>query len=245
MVITGICARIAVINMIIKQINNALLIQGDCLEIMPMLPILCGANFDLLLTDPAYKTISGGNTASNGPTGILKANDGKIFKYNDIDISEWAAPVYDLMKDPSHIYIMTNFLNLFRAADIMRLIGFQLHNLLIWEKNNVTPNRWYMKNVEYILFGRKGAAFPINEKGSKTSTHFKNIKGEKLHPTEKPLSLMAHYISNSTQPGDTVFDPFMGSGTTGLACQRMGRKFVGIEIDPEYFQVAFNRISAG
>lgn len=121
--------------------------------------------------------------------------------------------------------------------------GFKLHNILVWEKNNCTPSQFYMKNCEYILFLRKGKAKWINNIGSsKTVHHFDNIIGNKQHPTEKPVDLMKFYIENSTNLGDIVLDPFMGSGSTGIACVETGRDFIGIELDSEYFSTAQKRI---
>jgi site-specific DNA-methyltransferase (adenine-specific)/modification methylase len=68
--------------------------------------------------------------------------------------------------------------------------------------------------------------------------------GRRVHPTQKPVGLMTAIIKDYTQRGETIFDPFMGSGTTGIACVRTGRKFIGIEIEPEYFEIAVKRIEA-
>ncbi len=122
--------------------------------------------------------------------------------------------------------------------------GFRLHNILVWGKNNCTPNRWYMKNVEFILFLYKGKAFPINNFSSKQLLSFTNISGKKkLHPTEKPVDLLKVLISNSSKINQTVLDPFMGSGSTGVAAMNLNRKFVGIEIDSKYFTIAQGRLS--
>lgn len=99
-----------------------------------------------------------------------------------------------------------------------------------------------MKNCEYVLFLRKGKAKYINNISSKTVHKFNNIKGSKLHPTEKPIDLLEFYISNSSQEDDIVLDPFMGSGSTGVACKNLSRQFIGIEIDEKYFKIANKRI---
>ena len=138
---------------------------------------------------------------------------------------------------------MTNVLNLEHYLTLARETGFSLHNVLIWEKNNCTPNRWYMKNCEYVLFLRKGRAKKINNVGSKTVHQFNNIVGSKLHPTEKPVDLLQFYIANSSNEGDIVLDPFMGSGSTGVAAKNLGRDFIGIELDENYFKIAQERIS--
>jgi len=79
--------------------------------------------------------------------------------------------------------------------------------------------------------------------GSKTVISIPNIIGNKQHPSEKPISLMETLIRNSTQEGETVLDPFMGGGSTGLACANLNRNFIGFEIDEEYYQVATERIN--
>ena len=136
---------------------------------------------------------------------------------------------------------MTNFINLEHYLEEIRKAGFDIHNLLIWEKNNATPNRWYMKNCEYIIFARKGAAKPINNCGSKTVLQFKNVK-DKIHPTEKPLDLLELLITNSTLPGDIVLDPFGGSFSTALAAIKTGRKAISFEIDKNFFSAGKERL---
>jgi DNA modification methylase len=173
--------------------------------------------------------------------GILHKNDGKIFKHNDIKITDWLPPLFESLRNPSHAYLMTNFYNLREMMDVAESSGFKLHNLLIWKKNTVTPNRWYMKDIEYTVFARKGAAFSINDRGAKTCQEVNNTR-DRLHPTEKPVDLMRTYIRNSTTEGDIVLDPFMGSGTTGVAALREGCRFIGIEEDPEYFNIAWKRL---
>lgn len=217
--------------------------KGDCLEIMKDIP---DKSIDLIVTDPPYRTISGGNNTPKWLSGygnsVLYKNDGKIFKHNDINHKEWLKETYRVLKDNSHIYIMTNLLNLFTLKNIAEEVGFKIHNLLVWEKNTCNANRWYMKNCEYILFMRKGKAKSINNASSKTVHKFNNIVGTKKHPTEKPIELMELYISNSSKEGNIVLDPFMGSGSTGVACLNTGRNFIGIELDENYFEIAKNRI---
>ena len=218
------------------------LYQGDCLEIMKDIP---NESIDLILTDPSYKTITGGkNNGKNSkrPKGILNENNG-LFQYNSIKISSWLPEIYRILKEQSHCYIFTNCLNLQEMLNESEKVGFKLHNLLVWEKNNCTPSQYYMKNCEYVLFLRKGKAKWINNIGdSKTVHKFNNIIGNKLHPTEKPVNLIEYYLLNSSEPKDIVFDPFMGSGSTGVACLNTNRNFIGIELDPIYFQIAKDRI---
>ena len=200
-------------------------------------------SIDVIVTDPPYRVISGGKPhKKEQPSGILSKNDGKIFTHNDIQPEQWIPEIYRVMKDKTQCYIMTNTINMENYLRICRETGFGLHSILCWEKNNATPSRWYMKNCEFTLFLRKGKAKTINNVGSKMIHSFNNIIGKKTHPTEKPVPLMEFYIANSSAKGDIVLDPFMGSGATGVAANNLGRRFIGIELDSKYFDIAQKRI---
>lgn len=229
-----------VMNNITTYIDT--IIHDNAIPFMKNMPDRC---VDLIVTDPPYKTITGGkNNGKNSkrPKGIL-LNNNRLFDHQaDVDVSAWMPELYRILKDGCQCYIFSNLINLRDMLNIADFVGFKLHNLLVWQKNNCTPSQWYMKNCEYVLFLRKGSAKYINNiGGSKTVHQFDNVKN-KLHPTEKPIELLKFYISNSSQEDDIVFDPFCGSGTTCLASKQMGRHYVGIEIDDKYFNIATNRM---
>lgn len=200
---------------------------------------------DLILTDPPYKTITGGD--SNGknserPSGMLRGNR-KLFKHQKMSISDWMPEIYRILKDKSHAYIFTNSLNLRKMLNEAEKVGFKLHNVLVWQKNNCTPSQYYMKNCEYVLFLRKGKAKYINDiGGSKTVHQFNNIIGRKTHPCEKPIELLKFYIANSTKEGDTVFDPFAGTASVLVAAKKLNRNFMGYEIDEDYYKIGKLRL---
>ncbi|AWY09473.1 metal dependent phosphohydrolase [Ruegeria phage vB_RpoS-V16] len=229
------------------------LYQGDAVSVLRTLP---GGSVDAAVFDPPYPTISGGSNADRSgkwqrPSGILTKNDGKIFDHNDIAPDEYLTEVYRVLREDAHLYLMTNVLNLVQK-DILgaiRRAGFQVHNLLVWRKNNATPNRWYMKDLEYTIFARKGKAFSINHLGTRSSgdvfphpLDWDNVPPPKSHPTEKPVNLMATYIQNSTRAGEVVLDPFMGTGATGVAANYLDRGFIGIEMDENYCKAASQRL---
>lgn len=225
----------------ILENQNCEILNDDCLNILKNMK---NESVDLVITDPPYKVISGGKPHKKGqPSGMLSKNDGKIFKHNDISPEVWIPEVFRVLKNDSQCYIMVNTINMEKYLTICRKTGFKLHNILGWLKNNCTPSRWYMKNCEYVLFLRKGKAKTINDVGSKTIHQFNNIIGDKVHPTEKPIDLMELYVTNSSNKGDIVLDPFMGSGATGIATLKNDRKFIGIEIDREYFDISKKRIN--
>lgn len=221
--------------------NNYEIYRGNALDLFKSIE---DESIDCIVTDPPYETISGGaqdNPYVQRPTGILKKNDGKIFEENNIDISCWIKECYRVLKNDTHIYIMTNFLNLRHYMEEIEKAGFAIHNLLIWEKNNATPNRWYMKNCEYIIFARKGAAKPINDCGTKTVMKFNNVVN-RIHPTEKPIDLLRVLISNSSEVNDTILDPFGGSMSTAYAALSCGRKAISFELSEEYFNLGKKRL---
>jgi len=219
------------------------IINADSIKAMKNMESEC---IDLLVTDPPYKTIGGGckdGKNSVRPKGILKENSGKLFEYQNIKISDWMPEVYRVLKYGSHAYIFTNVLNLTEMLNESKNVGFKLHNLLCWEKNNCTPSQYYMKNCEYILFLRKGKAKWINDiGGSKTVHQFKNVIGNKTHPTEKPVDLLKFYIANSSNEGDLIFDPFCGTGSTLVAAKELNRQYLGYEIEEQYFDISMQRV---
>jgi site-specific DNA-methyltransferase (adenine-specific) len=221
----------------IVQTKNYILYNGDALEILPTLKGL-----DCCVTDPPYLLTSGGATEGGLHERIGGGYDNGGNMFDDCpDWSDFVPLIYDCLRNDAQCYLMADSKNQFEMQAVARAAGFYFHNLLYWDKGICTPNRWYMKNAEYVGFFSKGKCFKINNCGSKQGIYIPHID-ECSHPTEKPVLLMRHYVENSTQQGETVIDPFMGTGTTGLACLRSGRKFVGIEKDPRWFKVAAERL---
>ncbi|MBU0642386.1 MAG: site-specific DNA-methyltransferase, partial [Alphaproteobacteria bacterium] len=222
------------------RIGNATLIHGDCLDVLPGLR---GAA-DMMFCDVAYELTSGGN-AHQSMGGIFATanydNGGLLMEVPDWE--DLGGPFYRALKDNADAYIMTNDKNLFRAGIAFEGAGFRFHNLLVWDKIRATRNRWYMKNLEFTLYWWKGKADPkgIHDCGSKQLFSL-NAKKETAHPTEKPVALGAHYILNSTNQGDVVLDPMMGSGSAMVAAVQNGRHCIGIEKDERWFDVACERV---
>lgn len=230
---------------------------ADCLDILKQIPDKC---VDLVCTDCPYKIISGGcSTDIYGHAqgcgkcskrwetkGALNKNyanikSGKMFEHNDIAFETWLPEIYRVLKDNTHCYIMINGRNLAKLQKSAEKVGFKYQQLLVWHKYSATPNKWYMQNVEFILMLRKGNAKYINNLGAKTLLSVPNTIGHKLHPTEKPVELMEILISNYSNIGDIVLDPFSGSAPVAVACHNLKRKFICIEKDPEYYEISIKR----
>lgn len=221
---------------------SAQLIHGDAVAHMKTMR---ASSVDLIATDPPFKVISGGSNigADDGrPTGILAKNDGKIFKHNDIKPEDYLPECYRVLKPGRDAYFFTNNLTMRSMLNAAHDAGFKFHGLLTWNKNTCTPSRWYMKDIECVVYLYKSPARAINNPGDKQSFGCNNPR-DKSHPTEKPVELMARYICNSTKPGWIVLDPFMGSGSTGVAALQAGRRFIGVEIDKTYFKIAEKRLA--
>jgi DNA modification methylase len=221
----------------IEKIGDATLYLGDSREILPTL-----GKVDLIVSDLPYKLESGGNTTGEMGGKFDKSqydNSGNITNC-DIEFDE-IMPLLAPLLDQGHAYFMVNNRHVASVENAALSAGFRFHNWLVWDKSTGTPNRWYMKNCEFTLFVFRGAAKYINDCGSRQLIKCQNVISG-VHENQKPVGLMAHYIQNSSMIGDVVLDPFMGSGTTGVAALQAGRKFIGIEIDAEHFEVACSRL---
>lgn len=160
-------------------------------------------------TNTRHVSLCGILNDANGDT-YLK--DGKLFKHNDIQFSEWLPEVYRVLKPGTHCYIMINPRNLKDLWQDAEDVGFVFQNLIVWDKGNQTPNKYYMNAYELILMLRKGRARNINNLGTKNILRIHNIVRTKSHPTEKPVELMQVLVENSTNENDIVMDLFMGVG---------------------------------
>ena len=224
---------------------NNILLNQDVREVFKTIP---DNSIDLVVTDPPYKTTSRGNAGTSG--GMLQKEinkKGQVFKHNNIKPQEYIPELYRVLKDGSHCYIMTNHVNLQEMLNVATESGFKFIKCLIWDKGNKIMGQYYMSSFEYILFLRKGKAKKINHCGTADILRVPNIKtkgedGQNLHDTEKPVELMKIMIDNSSQEGDIVFDPFMGIGSTGVACLELNRRFIGVELDEQYFPIAKHRM---
>ena len=149
---------------------------------------------------------------------------------------------FRILKDNTAAYFFCSWHNIdvFKQAIEKK---FKIKNILIWEKNNTSMGDLkgsYAPKYEMIIFAHKGRKL-LN--GFRYADIIKaNRTGNKNHPTEKPVDLLETFIKNSSGENEVVFDGFMGSGSTGVACVNTGRRFIGIELDDGYFNIAKKRI---
>jgi site-specific DNA-methyltransferase (adenine-specific) len=222
------------------QIGPCTLYQGDALEILPHLR----GKADLVATDPPYRLSSGGNTP--GAMGGKFASE--VYDNSGLlmDVVQWGqigGPIYRALKADADCYVMADDRNIFAAHGGFLGAGFKCHAQLVWDKISPSRTRYYMKDSEFTLYLWKGRARDITDGGCKRIFKMARPK-DAVHPTQKPVELMAMYIRNSSKEGDTVLDPFMGSGTTMVAAIEQGRFGIGIELDPDHFEAACLRVQA-
>ena len=205
-------------------------------------------SIDLLITDPPYPTTKRGGHGNSG--GMCKTdifNKGKVFEHNNIKPQQYMPEFYRILKDGSHCYIMSNQVNLYEMLTVAKETGFHFIKSLIWNKGNKIMGQAYMSQFEYILFLRKGKFKKINNCGTSDILNVPNKKtkdenGKNLHDTEKPIELMKILIENSSQEGELVLDPFMGVGSTAIACINSNRKYIGFELDKTYWETSNTRL---
>lgn len=213
------------------------LMQGDCLELMKQIP---DGSVDMVLTDPPY----GMKYQSNRRTATDKFN--KIAKDDDLCwIGDFCAEMRRVMKNNSAAYVFCSWhkVDVFKAA-LER--NFKIKNLLVWVKNNHGSGDLtgaYGPKHEFVFFVHKGRCL-LRDGRRPDVLEFSKVSGSKMvHPTEKPVALIERLIKDASDEGDTILDPFMGSGTTGVAAKSLNRDFIGIELDEGYFNIAKDRIA--
>lgn len=221
-------------------IGDATIYLGDARKIIPDL----GECADMVFSDIPYKLTSGGAA----PPGSIAEwqlsedynNDGSLV-ICDISFSEIYPLLYNALRGDAHCWTMVNNRNVQEMLNEAEKAKFRFHNLAVWDKGTATPNRWLMKNCEFLGFFFKGSAKYVNDMGAKQLI-FVPQENHALHPTSKPVSLCENYIRQSTKEGEIVLDPFLGSGSTALAALRSGRKFIGCEISDKWFNASVRRV---
>lgn len=212
--------------------SNYNLYQGDCLEVMKDIE---DGSVNLVITDPPY----GMNFQSHRRKEVYD----KIKNDESLDwLDEFFEQVNRVMKDNTAIYVFCSWHNVDKFKIAFEKY-FKLKNILVWVKNNHGSGDLkaaYAPRYEFVLYGHKGRR--LFEEKRYDDVMFFDKTGNKYHPTEKPVDFMEFLVRNSSCKGDIIFDPFMGSGSTGVACLNTNRNFIGIELDEGYFEIAQNRI---
>ena len=228
-----------------KDLN---LFHGDCTTLAQEFKAQ-NLIFDAIITDPPYN-ISKANNFSTMKTKRQGVDFGAWDK--NFDPCAWLNFYAPLVSKNGCLVIFCSYLFVSFIAQKLEKLGFDVKDILRWEKTNPMPrntNRRYVLDCELALWAvKKGAKWTFNKPHNLPylRAKFKTavVSGvEKLgHPTQKSLKLMREIVEIHTNAGDLICDPFMGSGTTGVACKELNRRFVGVERELEYFKMAKSRL---
>jgi site-specific DNA-methyltransferase (adenine-specific) len=240
------------------------LYQGNCLSIMDRIAERYPDGvFDMIFADPPYFLSNGGITCHAGR--MVSVNKGEWDKSRGPEENhnfnrEWLARCQKVLKANGTIWVSGTAHIIHSVGFAMQQLGFKLLNDITWVKPNPPPNlscRYFTHATETIIWAAKSekSKHYFDYKLMRQMAGGKQMKSvwelrpparaEKVfgkHPTQKPVALLERIILAGSRPHDLVLDPFMGSGTTGVACVRLGRRFVGIELEPPYVSLAIRRL---
>ena len=226
--------------MAIIDINN--IYNMDCLDGMRLM-IKQGVKVDCVITDPPYLI--------DYKTNRRKDKEHKFCKVIQNDnnpqlIIDLMPLLFEIMKDNTPLYMFCGSDKIdFFKKEVEKY--FTVKNIIVWDKGTHTAGdleAQYGKRYEFIIYANKGRAlFNVGVKRDTDIWRVPRITGnEQIHQNQKPVNLISKILNIHTKQGDLIFDPFMGSGTTAVACYKLQRNYVGFELDKEYFKMANNRI---
>jgi modification methylase len=247
------------------QVNRVLV--GDCLEAMAALP---EASVDLVFADPPYNLQLAGDLLRPNNS-VVDGVDDEWDKFADFATydkftRDWLSAARRLLKPDGGLWVIGSYHNIYRVGSILQDLGFWILNDIVWRKTNPMPNfrgRRFTNAHETLLWCSLSseARYTFNYKSMKALNEDLQMRsdwllplcsgperlkrdGRKAHPTQKPEALLHRILLASTKPDDLVLDPFFGTGTTGAVARRLGRRYIGIERDPDYAELARERIAA-
>ncbi len=244
------------------------ILQGDCIENMKALPDAC---VDLIFADPPYNLQLGGDLSRPDNSRVDGVDNDwdrfDSFKTYDEFTRDWMREAQRLLKPNGALWVIGSYHNIFRVGTVLQDLGFWILNDVIWRKTNPMPNfrgtRLTNAHETLIWAGKSEKSRPtFNYDAMKASNEdvqlrsdwefplctgherLKDDKGQKIHPTQKPESLLHRIMMMSTKESDIILDPFFGSGTTGAVARRLRRHYIGLERDKTYIRHAKKRIAA-
>ena len=232
-----------------ELIGDCELYLADCMEVLPTLDAI-----DALITDPPYSSggqFRGDRTASTTTKYVQSGTKAfrPEFSGDNRDqrafltwSSIWLGQALQRSNTGAVCLLFSDWRQVPTMSDALQCGGWVWRNLVTWWKPGIRMQRGrFSASSEYVLYGSNGVPAEGEKSPQNVIRHAPSSTSDREHIAEKPLGLMSELIG-VTKPGGIVLDPFMGSGTTGVACAKMGRSFIGVEIDEGYFNIACQRI---
>ena len=247
--------------------SSGQILVGDCIA---ELEKIATGSVDLVFADPPYNLQLAGDLLRPNNTRVDGVDDAwdkfADFATYDKFCRDWLRECRRVLKPDGALWVIGSYHNIFRLGVAVQDLGFWIQNDVIWRKANPMPNfrgkRFTNAHETLIWAGRdRKSRVQFNYESLKASNddlqmrsdwlfpicsgpeRLKDDGGRKAHPTQKPEALLHRILMGCTKPGDTVLDPFFGTGTTGAVAKRLGRKFIGIERDADYAKAAHERIA--
>ncbi len=243
------------------------ILQGDCLQILPRLP---ERSVDLVFADPPYNLQLQKELWRPNLTRVEGVEEEwdrfASCEAYDAFTRAWLEGCRRVLKDSGALWVIGSYHNIFRIGRILQDLGFWILNDVVWIKTNPMPNfrGVRMANAHETLIWAsksKGSRYTFNHHAMKGLHGGKQMRsdwlipvcngrerlkeeGKKAHATQKPEALLYRVLLASSRPGDVVLDPFFGTGTTGVVAKRLHRRWIGIEREPRYVELARARIEA-
>lgn len=235
--------------------DNTLLGNGNCID---FLKFIKSGTIDLILTDPPYNL---GNFMHKRNTNLVKMRENQ-FAYagwDNLSQEDWEKEMDVFFKESSRVLrkggTLLLFMSLIKIETIVNLASkykFYYKTTGIWHKTNPMPrnmNIHFVNSTEaWVYFIKDHTSGTFNNNGKlihdfiETSLTSAKEKRFGKHPTQKPTTIISHFIKHLSNKNDVILDPFMGSGTTGVCSRKLNRKFIGIELDGEYYKLSKNRM---
>jgi len=243
------------------------ILEGDCVSRLPQLP---AGSVDVIFADPPYNLQLQQELWRPNMTKVDAVDDawdqfGSLTEYDQFT-RVWLTECRRVLKDTGTIWIIGSYHNIYRVGSILMDLDYWILNDLLWVKTNPTPNFRGVRFTnahETLLWAQKhkGAKYTFNYQAMKSLNEGLQMRsdwhipicsgqeriklnGIKAHSTQKPEALLYRVLLSSTNPGDVVLDPFFGTGTTGAVAKKLQRRWIGIERDENYINVAQERITA-
>lgn len=225
--------------------------QGDVLQVLGAMEDF---SMDAVLTDPPYSSGGVGTTARQADPAQKYQKSGTKRHYPPMlgDAKDqrswthwctlWLTECWRLAKDGAPLMAFSDWRQLPSLTDAVQAAGWSWRGIVAWDKGNARPQRGrFRQQCEYIIFASKGPHHMATRQCLPGVYQYPVIASQKIHLTSKPVELIKSLLA-ITAPEATVLDPFMGGGTTGVACAETGRGFVGVELSKEYFELSSERI---
>lgn len=232
-----------------------MLLHGDCIEEIKKIP---SETVDLIVTDPPYNLSL---FMKNRDTNLARMRDNFFGSagWDDLQFNDWKTNMDCFFKEAARVskagasmVVFMAIINVGTVIELAQKYGFYYKTTGIWHKLNPMPrnmNLHFVNSTEsWLYFTYKSRTGTFNNEGKvlhdfiETSVTPTGERKYGKHPTQKPEKLIEHFVQILSNEGDVVMDPFMGSGTTGVVAKRNNRKFIGIELDSQYFEISKSRI---